>query len=144
MNQNKIHSKMKTHTLHFFLFLELLILIQSSSCSNKNKNEEETVCTTQNTVLVPQDLKDRFFFKEGTYWIYKNIASNETDSLWVVLGNVETISVDNKNYGYIKNKCYERFVTTVKNKQFNNDLYYNVYAIIIHPKEGIGGAELFG
>ena len=30
-------------------------------------------CDSVNTVLIPEDMKARFYFKEGTYWIYENI-----------------------------------------------------------------------
>jgi hypothetical protein len=134
---------MKTHILHLCLLLALFILMQSSSCSNKNKNEEETVCTPQNTVLVPQDLKDRFFFKVGTYWIYQNIQTNETDSLWVWVSYQESISVNDEHYGYIKDKCYEQFATSIMSELYKSSSRYTSYSISIYPKKEDGG-ELFG
>ncbi len=123
----------------------LFVILNTGFCSScKDKNEPETVCTSANTVPVPQDMKDRFFFKEGTYWIYKNLATNKTDSLWVIANTMESINVDDDDYGFIKNKCYERFVSTIKSDFQATDSYHNVYAIIIHPKKGQPDSELFG
>jgi hypothetical protein len=114
------------------------------SCDERNK-QEETVCTSANTVLVPQDLKDRFFFKEGTYWIYQNIQTNETDSVWVFNSTNNTSAVDTKIFGDGYNKCYEVFDIKTKSAKFQDAHYYSRLGISLHPiKEMNSNKELFG
>lgn len=86
----------------------LFVILNTGFCSScKDKNEPETVCTPQNTAYFPQDAKDRFFFKEGTWWVYENSDTKETDSIWVTNASFRYWSADNMEDGNIKNKCYE-------------------------------------
>ncbi|MFN4084241.1 MAG: hypothetical protein ACK4K9_11470 [Bacteroidia bacterium] len=102
-------------------------------------------CDSTNTVLIAEDMKARFYFKEGTYWIYKNIATNETDSMWVWYSQVGVIPVNKKVFAHGWNKCYEYFDLRVKNKiYFKNDKYYSNYGIVLHPIDEINSQnELF-
>src|SRR5690606_10575757 len=65
------------------------------------------------TAYFPQDAKDRFFFKKGTWWVYQNITTKELDSVWVSKANWSYVSADNMRDGYIKNKCYETGIVEV-------------------------------
>jgi hypothetical protein len=111
------------------------------SC-DRNK-QEETVCSAANTVLIPQDLKDRFFFKEGTYWIYQNIQTNETDSVWVWKFYNENVSADKYENNGINNKCYETIGTSLKSIMFVNKSRYTSYQTTFYPKKSTG-EEVFG
>lgn len=96
------------------LSVAFVSLMQLSSCFLKNKEkDEETVCTPQNTAYFPQDAKDRFFFKTGTWWVYQNITTKELDSVWVSNANWSYVSSDNMEDGYIKNKCYETGIVEI-------------------------------
>lgn len=124
----------------------LFIILNVGFCSScKDKDEPETNCTPDNTVLVPQDMKDRFFFKVGTYWIYKNLQTNETDSIWVWISYNNPLSVNREDFGFIKDKCYETFTTNTMSKKIPNNSNYNRWGIDIYPKEGKKLTnELFG
>jgi hypothetical protein len=81
-------------------------------------------------------MKARFYFKEGTYWIYKNIETGELDSMWVWSGENSISRVNPKWYTKGLNKCYETFSYLVKNKNYNNNSYYSGIGVIIHPTDG--------
>jgi hypothetical protein len=53
---------------------------------------------TTPTISVNSDLMSRFFFKPGTYWVYRDLLTNELDS-FVVFGN---------SYGEINGVDYNR------------------------------------
>lgn len=113
----------------------LFIILNIGFCSScKDKDEPETICSPANTVLVPQDMKDRFYFKTGTYWIYKNLATQEIDSLWVIADVIENINVDDD--GFIKNKCYESFQIAIRSLLFTQKGRYNNYQLDFFPQSG--------
>jgi hypothetical protein len=62
-----------------FFICGALFLLFLSTC----KSEQDLVCTDQNTIKVSEPALDYFFFKEGTWWVYREINTNETDSVWV-------------------------------------------------------------
>lgn len=98
------------------IFVALAIIIQSSSCGKTD--EPQTHCDSSNTAYIPTDARTRFFFKAGTYWIYKNNANNELDTI-VVENWYHTIEPPlPAQYGNAyKNKCYERAAyRTISNK----------------------------
>ena len=102
-------------------------------------------CSNANSVFVPQDMKDRFYFKDGTYWIYININTNETDSMWVWKSSNAVSCVDSKVYGNGFSKCYESFNYRVKNlAAINGDKYYTNIGINVSPVKGTSNSELFG
>lgn len=101
-------------------------------------------CDSTNTVLIPEDMKARFYFKEGTYWIYKNTATGETDSMWVWQGENNITNVNPKWYTKGLNKCYESFSFIVKNNSYNGNTYYSGIGVVIHPNDGLNRLdELF-
>lgn len=109
-----------------------------------NKQSTVTTCDSANTVLIPADMKARFYFKVRTYWVYKNITTSEMDSMWVWGGENVINSVNPKWYITGLNKCYETFSYIVKNNTYNNNNYYSSIGITIHPEDGIGKLnELF-
>jgi hypothetical protein len=132
---------MKSILTHLSIITFSIVLC---SCDSNNK-QEETVCSAANTVLVPQDLKDRFFFKVGTYWIYKNLQTNETDSIWVFNSTNNTSPVDRKIFGDGYNKCYQVFDLKTKSIKFSSAYYYTRLGISLHPPNVMNtNNELFG
>lgn len=132
------------NTFYFQIFPLLLIMLTVGYCPSC-VDEPETVCTPENTVNVPQELKDRFLFLPGTWWVYENIQNGAIDSFWVVSSRIETINVDDDDFGYIKNKCYDVFETVVQTKSNTNHFKYTSYSTAIYPKEGHNlNDELFG
>lgn len=97
--------------LYNILLISLAVMLCSlSNCKKGNQDNKggiETVCNSANTAYFPQDAKDRFFFKAGTWWVYENIDTKERDSIWVKSAECHSWSADGKEGGYIKNKCYE-------------------------------------
>lgn len=88
------------------LFTFLLIVILGIVACNENPSDEFK-CTIENTVYIPKDAFARFYFKDGTYWIYKDSLSGLFDSMWIE----NSILVINKHDGAFIDypKCYERF-----------------------------------
>lgn len=91
------------------IFIFCLLVVGFSNCK-KPKQDPETVCTSANTAYIPTDARSRFFFKEGSWWIYKNITSQALDTL-VARDLFYQIATPNKKmYGdKYAHKCYEYF-----------------------------------
>lgn len=125
---------MNNPNIHLTTLLVILTVTGPCSSCKDSVQDEKTVCTAQNTVYVPKDMKDRFFFKEGSYWIYKNLATSETDSIWVWSSyndNYPANELDDKD---IKDKCYETFTTNAKSIQYQKFDVYNRYGLHPYPK----------
>lgn len=103
-------------------------------------------CDSTNTVLIPQDMKARFYFKEGTYWIYKNISTGEIDSIWVFYSEIRIEPTSRKIFAHGWKKCYESFDIRTRNKMFyQSDKYYTNYGISLYPIDELNSKnELFG
>ena len=120
----------------------LLLLFTNMQCGKTpppDTNEQITAitCDSANTVLIPADMKSRFYFKEGTYWIYKNIDNGEIDSMWVWYSDIRINPTSKKIFAYGWEKCYESFDIRIKNKSYyKNDEYYTNYGISLHPNDG--------
>ncbi len=56
-----------------------IALFNLTGCSDKLQDDKP--CVESNTVKQVQKLKDYFYFKEGSWWVYQNIVdTNITDS----------------------------------------------------------------
>ncbi len=122
-------------------FIILLIFITSLNiqCSKippSINNTPTITCDSANTVHIPEDMKARFYFKEGTYWIYKNIDNGELDSMWVYFSNNGIGPISKKIHAYGWNKCYEVFDYKIYNKTYHDNYYYLNYGISLYPKDG--------
>ncbi len=127
---------MKNQLYITFIGFMLFTIIQCSKTTPIN-NPTNVSCDSANTVLIPADMKARFYFKEGTYWVYKNIDNSEIDSMWVWDGENIISTVNPKWYTMGLNKCYESFSYLVKNKIFDGNNYYSGIGITIHPEDGL-------
>jgi hypothetical protein len=85
--------------------LVVCFVVQSSSCSKTD--EPQIHCDSSNTAYIPSDARSRFCFKEGTWWVYKNIANGDLDTLTFKLEGYAISSVPQKIYGSGYSKCYE-------------------------------------
>jgi hypothetical protein len=67
---------------------------------------------------LPQMAKDYFLFNNGSYWVYENTSTNETDSFYI--SNFRDFTGDNNifKYGINLNKCYEGYDYKLFSKQF--------------------------
>jgi hypothetical protein len=98
--------------------LVVCFVVQSSSCSKTD--EPQTHCDSSNTAYIPSDAQSRFFFKEGTFWVYKNINTDELDTV-MVKNWYHTIEPPlPAKYGEkYKNKCYERAAFKTISTKYN-------------------------
>lgn len=127
---------MNTHFKQLGILLIILSIALSCQSCKDDKQEMATVCTPDNTVLVPQDMKDRFFFKEGTYWIYINLQTQEIDSIWVWSSYNDNYPATDLDDSGIKNKCYETFTVNTKSRRYPKLETYNRYGLHPYPKAG--------
>lgn len=83
-----------------------LSLLSLFSCSDDEPNYS---CSDTNSVLFPEDPKERFFFKPGSYWVYENEnAPGVFDSCYVTNYYSKTEPSDPERLGKINTKkCYE-------------------------------------
>ncbi len=131
---------MKTKiTLKIMLLLMVALTnIQCSKTPPDTNKQNNITCDSANTVLIPADMKARFYFKEGTYWIYKNIDNGEIDSMWVSKSGNDINPTNPKISQTGLNKCYEGFGLFVKNNEFiNSDQYFYTLSIESYPKDGL-------
>lgn len=110
---------MKIKLSQIELMLIILFMMNSSSCRKVNK---PTICTPENTVRIPEDAVNRFFFKDSSYWIYQDSASGLIDSVWVYgfnygSGNLEKIDPSSKG------KCFEAFTVKFNSKFRKYDMH---------------------
>lgn len=116
---------MKNKLLSLFLILFTFFIV---ACS-KDKIE----CSSTNTVNIPQVMKDFFFYKEGTWWVYKNVKDNTFDSMWVRQSSSNAYRGESDGFGNI-NKCYEHTVMGIDNigtKGFMRWIYPMLYWVTI-------------
>lgn len=73
------------------------------TCRDK---ESATICTPDNTFYIPSDLSDRFYFKDSSYWIYKDSITGQLDSFWVEKSLRDVGSME-KIYKNTKGRCFE-------------------------------------
>jgi hypothetical protein len=106
---------------NILIFLSLIWLITNAADCGGGGNPEPVTCTEENTVKFPQDALDRFYFKEGSYWVYTDSAtSTQYDSVWVYHNTWNSTS--KKEDGHYKNKCYEFGYSLIKTL---SGLHYN-------------------
>lgn len=89
------------------ILLLVFLFALFSKCQCKDESPVIT-CDSTNTVYLPQTLKDLFLFKEGCWWVYKEVGSGETDSFYVSRFENHTSNNDLYNNKDTK-KCYEIF-----------------------------------
>jgi len=66
--------------LMLFIAISSLTLLQNCG----DKPQPKVVCDSTNTAFLPQELLDRFYFKNGTWWVYMDIIAGIKDSIWIV------------------------------------------------------------
>lgn len=107
-----------------------IIFINISSC----KKDKETVCSSENSVLLPKDALDRFFFRDSSYWIYRDSLSGALDSIWVWQSDLQILNME-KTHPFSKGKCYQAGVT------YYQSIWLNPYIIEIMPRTSKMGTE---
>jgi hypothetical protein len=115
---------MKKLVIHLLFYSILFIVLITSSCKPKG---QETICTAENSILFPQDAKDRFFFKDSSYWVYKDSITGAEDSIWTYNNSRLSIVDMEKMYSASKGKCYEGGTC------FFNSLLSGKFSMIFNP-----------
>ncbi|MFA9213374.1 MAG: hypothetical protein ACEQSR_05950 [Candidatus Methylacidiphilales bacterium] len=78
-----------------------------------NGCKEKFECSSNNEVPIPQIMKDYFYYKQGTWWVYKNVKNNTYDSMWVWQRSSNYYQ-GNGGEGFGRtDKCYERIVMSI-------------------------------
>ena len=67
------------------------------------------ICKESNTIKIPQHALDYFYFKTGSWWVYKCVQTGERDSVWVSEGELKAdkYKVDKKECDCGWGKCYQ-------------------------------------
>ena len=109
--------------------IQVSFITQSTSCIKTE--EPQTHCDIQNTAYIPTDAKSRFYFKDGTWWVYKNVNNNEFDTI-IVKSLYNTIEPTwTQRYGTkYKNKCYERVAYRITSNKYG---WHDVDIDFINP-----------
>jgi hypothetical protein len=144
INLNPMKTKLFVRTISSILTIAINLIIGCKP-TDSVPSTNTINCDSNNTVLIPEDMKARFYFKEGTYWIYKNIATGETDSMWVWKSSNEINPTNPKISQKGLDKCYEWFSYQIRNKIYFNTNYYTNIGISLYPRDGLDNSkELFG
>jgi hypothetical protein len=83
-----------------YTLLAFFIVCCNLSCNYKG---EYTHCKFRK-IVIPQLVKDYFYFKVGTYWVYQNQTTQELDSQWICTSDITTRNIYSNN----KCNCYHR------------------------------------
>ena len=105
-----------------------------SGCRDRKNEEQPALCTAENTIPFPEDALDRFYFKTGTYWVYKELSTGNQDTIRVKETIKNTDPVNEKVFGeYKTEKCYELYTMTIQ-----SDLYgkYLRHLELLLPYDG--------
>ena len=113
------------------LFLSLLFALLST-CKKSDFNLE---CTDANTVKSPKDALDYFYFKEGTWWLYREDSTGLTDSVWVSHStmNSENPTSLKRACGCGHGKCVQNILIIFENRLHNSSLGEHLNGISIGP-----------
>jgi hypothetical protein len=105
------------------------ISLVTSSCKEKFE------CSTSNNVPVPQIMKDYFYYKEGNWWVYKNVKNNAIDSMWVWQSS-SNIYQGQGSEGFGKtDKCYEQTKSAIRNFSNPDLMSFRVSNIVTDDRE---------
>lgn len=79
-------------------------------------------CDSSNSAYIPADAKSRFFFKEGSWWVYKNTVSNTYDTTVISFYNYRIATPSKKAFGdKYAHKCYEYMEYHTFSKKFGTN-----------------------
>jgi hypothetical protein len=102
------------------------------SCNKQNNihTPPELKCDSSNTAYIPIDARSRFYFKEGSWWVYKNIVNDEIDTVKVIDCTMYLGKAIPEIWGDIPNKCYERSIVGFKSGIYKE---YTTYVDYFYP-----------
>jgi hypothetical protein len=87
-----------------FLLIIFVLPFFSSNCTDK-PIDKLAECSESNTVKFPKDALARFYFKDSSFWVYKDSVTGDRDSVWVV----KSTDAPRNTFRDInlKNRCYQ-------------------------------------
>ncbi len=71
----------------FLKMIVFVLLVVVSSCTHETKEPEPVPCPYNSDY---EEMKDWYYFKEGTYWVYKEENSGSVDTITVVQAEENT------------------------------------------------------
>jgi hypothetical protein len=95
------------------------------------RNDQDLVCTDENTKKVCQAAKDFFYFKKGSWWVYKEQITGATDSVWVsedsqMRDNPSNSAKRTCHCGW--GECQESQVVKFESQKYNNTTNEYIFA----------------
>lgn len=87
----------------------LVGFIYLASCNKQNNihTPPELKCDINNTAYLPSEIRSRFYFKVGSWWVYKNINNTDIDTVKVIRLDRYIKQPSAEIWGKVPNKCYE-------------------------------------
>jgi len=115
----------------------LCIFMTIHSCKTE---QTSVVCDATNTAALPSDAAARFYFKDSSYWVYRDSVSGQLDSQWVFISETgaKSLTVEDS-----EDKCFSYANYAVNSK--SGILYhfylspqgiqngYNYFELIVQP-----------
>lgn len=97
-------------TRNFSLLSFIFCICLTSNC--KKEQGTNLICSEANTVKFPLKWRQYFFFRDSTYWIYKDSATGTEDSAYVI--NSREVDLNNEYGETLTKKCYEILQYSIK------------------------------
>jgi hypothetical protein len=105
MKISKTITRLDSYAQISIFFLASIILFCLTGLSGcKEKEKVPAACTMENTVSIPKDMVERFFFRDSSCWIYQDTFGT-IDSVYVT--SSRGLSQNNFNGQPNYNVCYE-------------------------------------
>ncbi len=101
--------------------LKLIVLLLTQLTIVSCTVRDEVLCRNNKKVRIPQTVKDYFYFKHGTYWVYQNQTTLEVDSHWVCDSYLGTASVtyDKVGCNCYNHMCFENMFVNILSPKYN-------------------------
>ncbi len=112
-----------------FYFMLIAGTISCQSCKEKFE------CSSGNSVPIPQIMKDFFYFKAGSWWVYYNMKTNAYDSMWVNQSSSNVYRGEgSEGFGKL-DKCYEQNRDVISNNTTEAILQFRISNIVVDERE---------
>lgn len=120
--------KLKLHLI--FLFL---VFLSINSCCRKQECKCEDEWGQRVEDCTPKhygpyylgEVKDYLYFKKGSWWVYKNSLSGETDSIYTVYCDTNVINTTGTDYKWLT-LTYTLIDIKLKSDKYDVDYYYQM------------------
>lgn len=120
--------KLKLHLIFLFLvFLSINSCCRKPECKCKEEwGESVKDCTPKHYgPYYLGEVKDYLYFKKGSWWVYKNSLSGETDSIYTVYCDTNVINTTGTDYKWLT-LTYTSIDIKLKSDKYDVDYYYQM------------------